>query len=119
MTQLFLSLQSRPDTDIDFFQLKIHRDTQSPADQGLLQLGKKSDIFQWLNVPNECAEAAKHVAVVVLNMAAVIHMVRPTIAKTFDEYVQLNVEPYLEAQIHSDTERINTVRDNSSSFYES
>lgn len=73
VTQLFLSLQSRPDTDIDFFQLKIHRDTQSPADQGLLRLGKKSDIFQWLNVPNGSAEAAKHAAVVVLDISCDPH----------------------------------------------
>ena len=44
--------------------------------------------------------------VVVLDMAAVIHMVRPTTSKTFNDYVSLQIIPYLEAQIKDDTQRI-------------
>ena len=45
-------------------------------------------------------------------MAAVIHMVRPTTAKTFSEYVSPRIVPYLEAQITSSTQRIDIVWDN-------
>ena len=40
-------------------------------------------ILQCVNVPNGCADAAKPAPVVVLDMVAVIHMVRPTSTKTF------------------------------------
>jgi hypothetical protein len=45
-------------------------------------------------------------------MAAVIHMVRPTTAKTFNEYVLLNIIPFLEAQMKNTTQRIDAVWDN-------
>jgi hypothetical protein len=45
-------------------------------------------------------------------MAAVIHMVRPTTAKTFNEYVSLNIIPFLEAQMKNTTQRIDAVWDN-------
>ena len=101
VTQLLLSLQSLPDANIaDFFRFGNQREPPRLADQGSLRIGTKSDIFQRFNVPNWSAGAAKHAAVVVLDMAAVIHMVRSTIAKTFNDSVQLYIEPYLQAQIH-------------------
>ena len=45
-------------------------------------------------------------------MAAVIHMVRPTTSKTFNDYVSLHIIPYLESQIKNDTQRIDAVWDN-------
>ena len=45
-------------------------------------------------------------------MAALIHMVHPMTAKTFSEYVQLHIVPYLEAQMKSGTQRIDAVWDN-------
>ena len=44
-------------------------------------------------------------------MAAVIHMVRPTIARTFSEYLSLHIIPFIEAQINESTERIDAVWD--------
>lgn len=46
-------------------------------------------------MPNGSAEADKDATVVVLDMADVIHMARPPTAKTFNEYVELRVEPYM------------------------
>ena len=113
VTQLFLSLQSRPDADMmDFFRFENQREPPSLADQGLLRSGMKSDILQCLNAPTGRAAAAKQATVVVLDMAAVIHMVRPTTAKTFSEYVTLNIVPFLEAQMKSCTQRIDAVWDN-------
>ena len=113
VTQLFLSLQSRPDSNMmDFFQFENQREPPSLADRGLLRTGTKSDILQCLNAPNGRAAAAKEASVVVLDMAAVIHMVRPTTAKTFNEYVSLNIIPFLQAQMNDNTQRIDAVWDN-------
>ena len=91
ITQLFLSLQSHPDANVmDFFQFENQREPQSLADQGSLQYETKSDIFQCFNAPTGHAAAAKEATVVVLDMAAVIHMVHPTNVKTFSEYVWIH-----------------------------
>ena len=47
-----------------------------------------------------------------LVMAAVIHMVHPTTAKTFNEYVLLNIIPFLEDQMKNTTQCIDAVWDN-------
>ena len=96
----------------DCFRFENQREPPSLEDRGSLRSGTKSNSLQCLNVPTGCTDAAKHATVVVLDMAAVINMVRPTTAKTFNEYVQLHIVPYLEAQIQSDAKRINLVWDN-------
>ena len=93
----------------DFFRFENQRQPPSLADQGLLRSGTKSDILKCLNAPTGRSAAAKQAAVVVLDMAAVIHMVRPTTANTFSEYVSFHIVPYLEAQITSSTKRIDAV----------
>ncbi|KAL8593865.1 hypothetical protein ACOMHN_018077 [Nucella lapillus] len=113
ITQLFLSLQSRPDADMtDFFRFENQREPPSLADRGLLRSGTKSDILKCLNAPTGRADVAKQATIDVLDMAAVIHMVRPTTANTFSEYVSLHIVPYLEAQITSSTQRIDAIWDN-------
>ena len=74
-----------------------------------MRSGTKSDILQCLNAPTGHAAAAKQATVVVLDIAAVIHMVRPTIAKTFGEYVPLHIIPFLEAQLRNGAQRIDAV----------
>jgi hypothetical protein len=88
ITQHFLPLQSRPDADMmDFFRIENQREPPSLADQGSLRAGTKSNVLECRNAPTGRASAATQATVVVLDMAAVIHMVRLTTAKTFNEYV--------------------------------
>ncbi|CAB3986014.1 Hypothetical predicted protein [Paramuricea clavata] len=108
ITQLVLSLQSCPDADMmDFFHFENQREPPSLADQGSLRAGTKSDVLECLNAPTGRASAATQATVVVLDMVAVIHM-----AKTFNEYVSLNIIPFLEAQMKNSTQRIDAVWDN-------
>jgi hypothetical protein len=110
ITQLFLSLQSRPDADMmDFFRIENQREPPSLADQGSLRAGTKSDVPECLNTPTGCALAATQATVVMLVMAALIHMVHPTTAKTFNEYVLLNIIPFLEDQMKNTTQCIDHV----------
>ena len=49
VTQLFISLQSRPDADMsDFFRFENQREPPSLADRGRLRTGTKSDILKCL-----------------------------------------------------------------------
>ncbi|KAJ8396483.1 hypothetical protein AAFF_G00017890 [Aldrovandia affinis] len=96
----------------DFFRFENQREPLSLADRGSLRSGTKSNILQCLNAPTGCTASAKQATVVVLDMAAVIHMVRPTTAKTSSEYVLLNIIPFLEAQMTDSTQRIDAVWDN-------
>ena len=110
ITQVFLSLQSRPNADMtDFFQFENQREPPSLADRGSLRSGTKSDILQCLNAPKGHATSAKQATVLVLDMAA--DMVRPTTANTFSECVMLNIIPFMEAQMTDSTE-LNAVWDN-------
>ena len=112
VTQLFLSLQSRPDANMpDFFRFENQREPPSLADRGSLRAGKKSDILQCLGATNGRVAAAQQTTVVVLDMAAIIHMVRPTRAKTFSEYVTFQIVPFLVSQVTNDTQRMDAVWD--------
>ena len=94
------------------FRFENHREPPSLADRGTLRSGSKSDILECLNTPNGHAAATKQVTFVVLARAAVIHMVRPTAARTFSEYVSLNIILFIEPQINESTEHIDAVWDN-------
>ena len=107
VTQLFLSLQSRPDDNMaDFFRFENQREPPSLTDRGSLRAGKKSDILQCIGATTGRVGAAQQATVVVLDMAAIIHMVRPTRAKTFSEYVTFPIVPFMESQVTNDTQRM-------------
>ena len=112
ITQLFLSLQSRPDANMaDFFRFENQREAPSLADRGALRAGKKADILQCLVATIGRVAAAQQAKVVVLDMAAIVHIVRPTRAKTFSEYVTFQIVPFLESQVINDTQRMDAVWD--------
>ena len=70
---------------------------------------KKSDILERLDTPSGHVAAAKQVTFVVSDMAEVIHMVRPTTARTLMSMCQ---SISYQAQINGSTERIDAVWDN-------
>ena len=112
VTQLFLSLQSRPDANMaDFFRFENQREPPSLADRGSLRAGKKSDIIQCFGAITGRVAAAQQATVIVLDMAAIIHIVRPTRANTFSEYVTFQIVPFLESQVTNDTQRMDAVWD--------
>ena len=82
------------------------------ADHGSLRSGSKSDILECIKAPEGRADPAKITTVVVLDMAAVVHMVRPTSAKTFVEYVKQHMMPFLESQLTPTVSRVDAIWDN-------
>ena len=95
----------------EFFRYENQREPPSLSDQGSLRSGNKSDILECLKAPTGQSDAAKAATVVVLDMAAVVHMVRPTTANTFMEYVSHHLVPFLESQITPTVTRIDAVWD--------
>ena len=88
ITQLFLSLQSRPDADMpDFFKFENQREPPALSDRNSLRAGTKSDILKCIHAPTGHTIRATQATVQFVDMAAVIHMVPPTSALTFNEYV--------------------------------
>ena len=74
ITQLFLSLQSRPEADmVDFFKYENQREPPSLSDRGLLRAGNKSDILTCIKAPTARVCTARQVSVMVFDMAAIIH----------------------------------------------
>ena len=111
VTQLFLSLQSRPDANMaDFFRFENQREPPSLADRGSLRAGKKSDIIQYFGAITGRVAAAQQATVIALDMAAIIH-IGPTRANTFSEYVTFQIVPFLESQVTNDTQRMDAVWD--------
>ena len=77
----------------------------------MLRQGNKSDILKCIEAPTtSCADAQKS-TVHVLDMAALIHMVRPVRAATFNDYIHLHLVPHLKSQITPSVQRIDAVWD--------
>ena len=94
ITKPFLSLQSCPYAQIEgFFRFENQREPPSLEKHRYLRPGTKSDILECIKTPTCRAVPAKLATVVVLDMAAVVHMVRPTKATIFIEYVTKQMMP--------------------------
>ena len=103
VTQLFLSLRSRPDLDFsDFFTFENHFEPPALASKGMARTRTKSDILECLGDSKSVCKEAKRTTIHILDMLAIIHMVWPTYAITFKDYVKHNLIPFLKSQI-SDT----------------
>ena len=112
--QMFISLQARPDADMsEFFKFENSRFPPSLSDHGKLRQGTKSQILECLpGIPNPGKNPKRNDAsVVVLDMPAVIHMVKPQKANVFGEYISQHLLPFLQAQMNDSTTRIDAVWD--------
>ena len=88
------------DADMEeFFRYENQREPPSLSNQGSLRSGKKSDILECLKAPTGRSAEAKAATVVVLDMAAVVHMVRPISAHTFRDYVSQHLVPFVVSQV--------------------
>ncbi len=107
-------MRARPEADIDdFFKHENHREPPSLSDQEKLSTGTKSALlgcFPGMPEPGR-STAAKEASMVILDMAAVIHMVKPQRAKYFGDYTAMHLLPFLEKQINNNTTRVDAVWD--------
>ena len=74
-----------------FFKYKNQREPPSQSDRGKLRSGTRSDILGSLpGMPGPGRTlAAREASVVVLDMAAVVHIIKPQRASVFGEYTKM------------------------------
>ena len=114
VTQMFVSLQARPDSDMsEFFMYENCKFPPSLSDNGKLRQGTKSHILDCLpGIPGKGKNPdAKSASVVVLDMPAVIHMVKPQKCHLFSEYIPMHLLPFLNAQLNDSSTRLDAVWD--------
>ena len=114
VTQMFVSLQARPDSDMsDFFKHENSRFPPSLSYKGKLRSGTKSHILECLPcLPDRGKNpSTKKATVIVLDMPAVIHMVKPSKAHFFSEYIPKHLLPFLQGQMTNSTTRVDAVWD--------
>ena len=58
--------------------------------------------------PGRC-KAVKEATVVILDMAAVIHIIKPQRARIFGEYTQMQLLPYKQSQMTENTPRVDAI----------
>jgi hypothetical protein len=111
---MFVSLQARPDLDMDdFLKYENSRCPPSLSKKGNHRAGTKSQILDCLpGMPaREGNSAAQASSVIILDMPAVIHMVKPQRANVFGEYIAKHLLPFMESQMNSYTTRVDAVWD--------
>ncbi|MES9879344.1 MAG: hypothetical protein ABW185_00490 [Sedimenticola sp.] len=114
VTQMFVSLQARPDENMgEFFMHENSRDPPSLSNKGKLRAGTKSQIIGCLpGIPARGRNpTVKQASVVILDMPAVIHIIQPQRANVFGEYAQMHLLPFMENQMNTCTTRIDAVWD--------
>ena len=95
----------------EFFRFKNQREPPSLADHGSLWSGNKSDILECIKTLTGRSTQARQATIVLLDTAVVIHMLRPTSAKTFAEHETQHMIPFLESQLKPTFSHIDAIWD--------
>ena len=107
-----MSLQARHDADIDdFCKYENQREPPSLSDRGKLRQDTKSGIIGCLpGIPAHGHSALVRNATVVLDMAAVIHIIKPQRASIFGEYTHMQLMPCSQSQMTENTSTVDAVK---------
>ena len=114
VTQMFMSLQARPEADmLDFFSHENQREPPNISDNGKLNQGSKSNLLDHLpGIPKAGKnKAADDATALLLDMPAVIHMVPPRRAQKFSEYTAMHLLPFIENQKSGKCTRVDGIWD--------
>jgi hypothetical protein len=112
VTRMFLSLQARPESDLhDFFRHENSREPPSLSANGKLLLKPKSAIVGCLPITPTTQSSHVNATAYLFDMAAVVHIVQPGRANTFEEYAATHLLPYLLSQVTPSTTRIDAIWD--------
>ena len=111
--RLFLSLKARPNADMsDFFRHETQTAPPSLSNQGKLYIGTKSALLDCLPGIPPPGYSAKDTSVSILDMAALVHIIRPQRAVIFNEYMKLQLYPYIKTSfLTAQTTRVDAVWD--------
>ena len=98
-SQLYISSQTRDGNLEEFFRHENQACPPSLFDAGRLHLSTKSDLLVCLESLSEAQSEAPSVTNVVLDGAAIIQMLKPGAAKTFEEYTLQVFLLYISGQL--------------------
>ena len=97
----YIECQSR-DGDLDqFFSHKNHAAPPALSTGGKLRLAVKADLLHCLKSDQTETTSASVVDATILDGAAIVQMLNPGAAKTFQEYVNLVFAPYISTQLET------------------
>ena len=98
-SRLYIACQTR-DGDLDnFFKHENHAYPSSLSQMGKLRFGTKADLTDCLEKVCTSKGEAPVIDVIILDGAAIINMLKPVGAKTFQDYAMLVFHPYTKAQL--------------------
>jgi len=109
---MFLSLQARPEADMaDFFMYENLQFSPPLSNKGKFKQGAKSGISDCIPENRSARSNSERngASVIVLDMPAVIHMIKPHKAETFGDYITQHLLAFLHVQMNESTTRIDAV----------
>ena len=102
-SRLYIACQSRDGNLEDFFRYENQACPPSLSQLGKLRLGTKSELLHCLEstLETESGLVLPGTDVIILDGAAVVNFLKPSAAKTFDDYSQNIFLPYIKLQLQS------------------
>lgn len=110
MSQLYVSCQTRAVNQDDFFMYENHPYAPSLSDHGKLRASNKSDLIPCLQSLITPKTDGPTVDCIILDGAAVVHLLAPRTAATFNEYASAIFLPYIDRQLQN-AQRVDVVWD--------
>jgi len=99
-SRLYISCQTREGNLDEFFKHENHSFPPSLSVSGELHFGTKSDLLKCLE---ECGDSCDDIDLTstayIVDGAAVVHMLKPGLAKTFSDYAETVFEPYVRSKL--------------------
>ena len=96
---MYITCQTREGNLDEFFNHENQACPPSLSNLGKLRHGAKSDLMDSLEKYVEYHDKVPVTDVVILDGAAIVNMLRPIEAKTFDDYAQKIFLPYVEKRL--------------------
>ena len=100
-SRLYITCQTRDGNLEDIFQQENQAWLPALSDGGRLRLGTKSYILTCIDDLSPSQTKTHDATCIVLEGAAIKHMMKPAAAKPFDEYAQQVFIPYISSQLRS------------------
>ena len=101
-TQMYMSVKARPDSDLnDFFKHENVREPPMLSAGGKLYQGTMSDLIDCIpGMPKPGRNArTKDITALLYDMPSLVHLIGPKAAKNFEEYPELQLQPYMVSQL--------------------
>ena len=98
-SRLYITCQTQDGHLDNFFKHENHAYPPSLSQLGKLQFGTKADLTDCLEKLCTSKGEAPVIDVIILDGAAIINMLKPVGAKTFQDYAMLVFLPYIKAQL--------------------